>query len=97
MRMILLWKKKNKILEPIHPKPLNELKEQIEFKEVSFSYDNNREVLKKVNLTIPKGKTVALVGQSGSGKSTLVDLLPRYHDVQEGCVTIDSVDIEDVS
>ncbi|MGE4309767.1 ABC transporter ATP-binding protein [Bacteroides sp.] len=95
-RVDKILKAKNKILEPIHPKPLNELKEQIEFKEVSFSYDNNREVLKKVNLTIPKGKTVALVGQSGSGKSTLVDLLPRYHDVQEGCVTIDSVDIKDV-
>ena len=95
-RVDKILKAENKILEPIHPKPLNELKELIEFKEVSFSYDNNREVLKKVNLTIPKGKTVALVGQSGSGKSTLVDLLPRYHDVQEGCVTIDGVDIKDV-
>lgn len=95
-RVDKILKAENKILEPIYPKPLNELKEQIEFKEVSFSYDNNREVLKKVNLTIPKGKTVALVGQSGSGKSTLVDLLPRYHDVQEGCVTIDGVDIKDV-
>ena len=53
-------------------------------------------MLKHVNLTVPKGKTVALVGQSGSGKSTLVDLLPRYHDVQGGDITIDGTSIKDV-
>ena len=52
--------------------------------------------MKHVNLTVPKGKTIALVGQSGSGKSTLVDLLPRYHDVQEGDITIDGTSIRDV-
>lgn len=67
----------------------------IEFKNVSFSYTNEKQVLKNINLTIPKGKTIALVGQSGSGKSTLVDLVPRYHDVKEGCIYIDGVDVRD--
>ena len=72
------------------------LKDKIEFKDITFSYDGKREVLKHVNLTVPKGQTIALVGQSGSGKSTLVDLLPRYHDVQEGDITIDGTSIRDV-
>ena len=72
------------------------LKAENKIKEISFSYDGKREVLKHVNLTVPKGKTIALVGQSGSGKSTLVDLLPRYHDVQEGDITIDGTSIKDV-
>lgn len=72
------------------------MNDRIEFKDISFSYDGKREVLKHVNLTVPKGKTVALVGQSGSGKSTLVDLLPRYHDVQGGDITIDGTSIKDV-
>ena len=66
-----------------------------EFKDISFSYDGSRQVLKHINLTVPKGKTIALVGQSGSGKSTLVDLLPRYHDVQSGKILIDGLDIKD--
>ena len=86
----------NKIVEIPNPKPLNGLEEQVEFKDISFSYDGKKEVLQHINLTVPKGKTVALVGQSGSGKSTLVDLLPRYHDVQEGTITIDGVNIKDV-
>jgi len=84
------------IVEIPNPKPLNGLEEQVEFKDISFSYDGKKEVLQHINLTVPKGKTVALVGQSGSGKSTLVDLLPRYHDVQEGTITIDGVNIKDV-
>ena len=72
------------------------LNDKIEFKDITFSYDGKREVLKHVNLTVPKGQTIALVGQSGSGKSTLVDLLPRYHDVQEGDITIDGTSIRDV-
>ena len=71
------------------------MKDKIEFKDISFSY-GTREVLHHVNLTVPKGKTIALVGQSGSGKSTLVDLLPRYHDVQQGAITIDGINIKDV-
>ena len=88
-RVDKILKAENKIVEIPNPKPLNGLEEQVEFKDISFSYDGKKEVLQHINLTVPKGKTVALVGQSGSGKSTLVDLLPRYHDVQEGTITID--------
>ena len=95
-RVDKILKAENKIVEIPNPKPLNGLEEQVEFKDISFSYDGKKEVLQHINLTVPKGKTVALVGQSGSGKSTLVDLLPRYHDVQEGDITIDGTSIRDV-
>ena len=95
-RVDKILKAENKIKESPNPKPLKGLNEKIEFKNISFSYDGKREVLKDVNITISKGKTIALVGQSGSGKSTLVDLLPRYHDVQEGDILIDGTSIKDV-
>lgn len=95
-RVDKILKAENKIKEIPNPKPLKGLNDRIEFKDISFSYDGTREVLKHVNLTVPKGKTIALVGQSGSGKSTLVDLLPRYHDVQTGDITIDGTSIKDV-
>lgn len=96
-RVDKILKAENNIKEPEHPVPLKELSDKIEFKDISFSYDGRREVLKHINLTVQKGKTVALVGQSGSGKSTLVDLLPRYHDVQAGEITIDGINIKDVT
>ncbi len=86
----------NPIREPARPKPLKGLEHQIEFRDISFSYDGRREVLKHVNLTVPCGRTIALVGQSGSGKSTLMDLLPRYHDVQQGEILIDGTNVKDV-
>ena len=95
-RVDKILKAENNIKEIPNPKPLNGLNDKIEFKDISFSYNGKKEVLKHVNLTVPKGKTIALVGQSGSGKSTLVDLLPRYHDVQEGEITIDGTSIKDV-
>ena len=67
--------------------------DRIEFKGVFFSYEEGKEILHDISLEVPKGKTVALVGQSGSGKSTLVDLIPRYYDVQKGCITLDGTDI----
>ena len=87
-------KAENPIKEPVNPLPLHGMNDRIEFKDLSFRYDGKREVLKHVNLMVPKGQTIALVGQSGSGKSTLVDLLPRYHDVQLGEITIDGVNIK---
>lgn len=91
----------NKILdETMHvpeianPIRISDFKESIEFRNVSFKYAE-KYVLRNINLTIPKGKTVALVGQSGSGKSTLVDLLPRFWDVEEGEILIDGVNIKD--
>ena len=95
-RVDKILKAENNIKEIPNPKPLTGMNDRIEFKDISFSYDGKREVLKHVNLTVLKGKTVALVGQSGSGKSTLVDLLPRYHDVQGGDITIDGTSIKDV-
>jgi len=85
----------NNIQEPAHPQHIKDFKQQIEFRHVSFKYAEQW-VLRDINLTIPKGKTVALVGQSGSGKSTLVDLIPRYYDVQEGEVLIDGINVKEL-
>ena len=93
-RVDKILKAENPIKEPVNPLPLHGMNDRIEFKDLSFSYDGKREVLKHVNLMVPKGQTIALVGQSGSGKSTLVDLLPRYHDVQLGEITIAGVNIK---
>ena len=70
---------------------------EIRYNDVTFSYEEGREVLKDISLTIPRGKTIALVGQSGSGKSTLVDLLPRFYDVDKGSISIDGTDIRKIS
>ena len=85
----------NNIREPEHPIHISDFKHQIEFRNVSFKYAD-KWVLRDINLTIEKGKTIALVGQSGGGKSTLVDLIPRYYDVQEGEVLIDGVNVKDL-
>lgn len=77
---------------PIH---VSSFEHDIEFRHVGFKYDQQW-VLRDINLIIPKGKTVALVGQSGGGKSTLVDLIPRYYDVQEGEVLIDGINVKDL-
>lgn len=86
----------NNIVEKKDALQISELKEEIAFENVSFSYGEN-EILHEINLKIKKGETIALVGQSGSGKSTLVDLIPRFHDVQKGKVMIDGVDIKDLA
>lgn len=85
----------NTIKEADKPKYIASFEHQIEFRNVSFRYGEHW-VLRNINLVIPKGKTVALVGQSGSGKSTLVDLIPRYYDVQEGEVLIDGINVKDL-
>ena len=85
----------NTIKETANPKHIASFEHQIEFRHVSFRY-GEQWVLRDINLVIPKGKTIALVGQSGSGKSTLVDLIPRYYDVQEGEVLIDGINVKDL-
>lgn len=85
----------NTIAEPENPKHISTFEHKIEFRNVSFRYAD-KWILRNINLTIEKGKTVALVGQSGGGKSTLVDLIPRYYDVQEGEVLIDGINVKDV-
>ena len=86
----------NDLTETDDPKSIGEFKDKIEIKGLHFSYDETREILTDINLTVPKGKMIALVGQSGSGKSTLVDLIPRYYDVNKGSISIDGVDIRDM-
>lgn len=85
----------NPIKDPAKPVEINQLKGHIRYNDVSFSYGQNP-VLQDINLDIPAGSTVALVGQSGSGKSTLADLLPRFYDVKKGEITIDGVNIRDL-
>ena len=96
-RIDMILKAENHIKEPERPLPLTDFEHELEFRDVSFSYIEGRQVLKHVNLKVQKGKTVALVGQSGSGKSTLVELVPRYHDVGEGALLIDGKNVKDVS
>lgn len=96
-RIDMILKAENNITDPDSPLKLNEFEQGIKFQDVSFSYANSEiQVLKDINLEVPKGKTIALVGQSGSGKSTLVDLVPRYHDVGSGKILIDGKDIREV-
>ncbi len=87
----------NPIKEADNPLPLEGFDKGISFKGVSFSYDaGGRRILDGIDLEIPKGKTVAIVGASGAGKSTLVDLIPRFYDIDEGAITVDGKDIRDV-
>ena len=87
----------NPITEPANPLHIEHLRESIEFRGVSFSYNGTTPVLNDVNLTVKRGQTIALVGQSGSGKSTLVDLLPRYHDVVGGEILIDGKNVKSLA
>ena len=93
-RIDFILKAHNPIKEPENPQPMTAFEKEIELRDVSFSYTEGKDVLKHINLTVPKGKTIALVGQSGSGKSTLVDLIPRFHDVKKGEVLIDGKNIK---
>ena len=84
------------ITEKPDAKDLNTFSSEIKYEQVSFSYLLGQQVLQQVQMVIPKGKTIALVGQSGSGKSTLADLLPRFYDVESGTITIDGINIKDL-
>ena len=94
-RVDKILKAENNIKEAASPVSISGFRDSIVFSDVCFSYPDSKQVLKHISLTVPKGKTIAIVGQSGSGKSTLVDLVPRYHDVTSGAITIDGVNIKD--
>ena len=87
----------NNIVEVSEPKVLTGFEKGISFENVSFRYEDGKEVLHSINLEIPKGKNIAIVGASGAGKSTLVDLIPRFYDPSGGSIKIDGVDLRDVS
>jgi len=96
-RIDVILNAENNIREVPDPEPLHSFNDRISFENVSFSYDNGREVIHDVSLEVPKGKTIAIVGASGAGKSTLVDLIPRFYDASRGRITIDGTDIRKVS
>ena len=96
-RILKIMNAQNPIREVENPQEVQGLQHDISFHHVSFSYQEDREVLSDITFTIPVGRSIALVGQSGSGKSTLVDLIPRYHDVQHGSITLDGKDIRSLS
>ncbi len=86
----------NPIKDPENPIKVEEFGKVISFRDVNFSYDGSRQILSDINLDIPRGKMIAIVGESGAGKSTLVDLIPRFWDVTSGSITIDGTDIRDI-
>lgn len=96
-RINVILDAENNIAEPSRPVSLKSFEKSIEFRNVHFRYESGREVLHGIDLTIPKGHNVAIVGASGAGKSTLADLIPRFYDPDEGNISIDGIDIRDVS
>lgn len=96
-RIDVILSAESTIREVEKPIRIDTFREAIEYRNVGFSYNESKQVLKDINLTIPKGKMIALVGQSGSGKSTFVDLLPRFYDVRQGEICVDGTDIRNFS
>ncbi len=96
-RINVILDARNDIAEPSRPIRIKSFEKDIEFRDVHFRYESGREILHGINLTIPKGHNVAIVGASGAGKSTLVDLIPRFYDPSEGSIRIDGIDIRDIS
>lgn len=96
-RINVILDAENNIAEPSRPVSLKSFEKSIEFRNVHFRYESGREVLHGIDLTIPKGHNVAIVGASGAGKSTLADLIPRFYDPDEGSISIDGIDIRDIS
>lgn len=97
-RIDLILGAQNPIKDPENPKELpdDKIKSSVRLRNVSFSYDGERDVLSNINLDVNPGETVALVGQSGSGKSTLVDLIPRFWDVERGEILVDDINVKDL-
>jgi ATP-binding cassette subfamily B protein len=96
-RLMEILKTKPEITDSPNAVELTDVKGEIEFHNVSFSYNDKTEVLKNINLTIPKGQTIALVGPSGAGKTTFCSLIPRFYEVNEGYITIDGKDIKNLT
>lgn len=95
-RVLTLLDTPSTIIDKSNATEIKEFEKDIEFKGVRFSYDDSREVIKGINLTIHKGQTIALVGGSGGGKTTISDLIPRFYDVQDGEILVDGYNIKDL-
>ncbi len=97
-RIDMILNATNPIQDPPHPKslPADNSRSSVKFRDVSFSYDGERDVLKHIDIDVNPGETVAIVGQSGSGKSTLVDLIPRFWDVEKGEILVDDINVKDL-
>ncbi len=95
-RISEILRAENTIREPAQPKTIDTFSDKIEYQNVSFAYESEN-VLNNINFTLNKGKTIALVGESGGGKSTIADLLPRFYDVSQGKITLDGIDIRELS
>ena len=97
-RVMYIIDEESNITNPISPIFINDIKNSIKFENVSFHYENSKQPsLLNIDLTIPKNKTLAIVGSSGSGKSTMIDLIPRFHDVTNGKILIDNINIKDIA
>jgi len=95
-RIFQLIDTENQIIQPENSARIEEFKGRLQFNNISFSYEKNTPLLDNISLTLPAGKTIALVGTTGSGKTTLVNLLLRFYDPREGSITIDGVDIKNL-
>ena len=95
-RILEVLETPNPIVDPVNPEKMSAFSKEISFNKVSFAYENEL-VIDKLNLTIPKGSSVALVGTSGGGKSTIANLVPRFYDVNEGSISIDGTDIRQIT
>jgi subfamily B ATP-binding cassette protein MsbA len=96
-RVLELFDLHNELVEKPAPRELDGLKKEVTFENLTFEYTPGSEVLKNINLTIPKNETLAIVGNSGGGKTTLVNLLPRFYDIKSGALKFDGVDIREFS
>ena len=96
-RVFELFDITSEVADKEKPLILKDLNNSIKFNDVSFSYVEDKEVLHNINLEVAKGETIAIVGNSGGGKSTLVNLIPRFYDVTKGSISIDGIDIRDIS
>jgi ATP-binding cassette subfamily B protein len=96
-RFVEIMRVEPDIMDKPGARPLQEVRGNIAYRDISFSYNHDITVLKHINLSIPAGSTTALVGPSGGGKTTLCHLLPRFYEIREGSITIDGQDIRDLT